>query len=382
MSLLYVACSGTVHGLMTSDERDTPGAPGLLLRTTPLARRVGSAATLWPGLALSAAVALASVLIAAWETRILGHPVIEALVVAILLGMIVRTAWSLPARYTPGVDFTAKELLEFAVFLLGASVNVPLLVDAGTSLAIGIVLLVVIGIAASYGIGRAFGLPPTLAILVACGNAICGNSAIAAVAPVIGARKEHVASSIAFTAILGVVVVVGLPLLIGPLGFSHYQYGVLAGLSVYAVPQVLAAAFPVSVLSGQVGTLVKLVRVLMLGPVVLFFALRFRHRPDINQQCASPSRQTFRLTHYVPWFISGFVLLAMARSMGVVPPTWVDPTREVSMWLTVAAMAALGLGVDVRAIRRVGVPVVATVSASLALLMVLSVVLIRTLHIR
>ena len=77
-------------------------------------------------------------------------------------------------------------------------------------------LLVVLGIGASYAIGRALGLPHKLAVLVACGNSICGNSAIAAVAPVIGAEREHVASSIAFTAILGVVVVVGLPLLDPP----------------------------------------------------------------------------------------------------------------------------------------------------------------------
>ena len=100
-------------------------------------------------------------------------------------------------------------------------------------------LLVVLGLSLSYGIGRAMGLPHKLAVLVACGNAICGNSAIAAVAPVIHAEKEHVASAIAFTAILGVAVVIGLPFLITPLGLSHYQYGVLAGLTVYAVPQVL-----------------------------------------------------------------------------------------------------------------------------------------------
>ena len=87
-------------------------------------------------------------------------------------------------------------------------------------------------------------LSSKLAVLVACGNAICGNSAIAAVAPVIGADREDVAASIALTAVLGVAVVVLLPLLIPVLGLSNYQYGVLAGLTVYAVPQVLAAAFP------------------------------------------------------------------------------------------------------------------------------------------
>src|SRR5690606_37559890 len=101
-------------------------------------------------------------------------------------------------------------------------------------------------------------------VLVACGNSICGNSAIAAVAPVIGATSRDVAASIAFTAVLGIGMVLSLPLLVPLLDLSETQFGVLAGLTVYAVPQVLAATTPVGALSVQLGTLVKLVRVLML----------------------------------------------------------------------------------------------------------------------
>jgi uncharacterized integral membrane protein (TIGR00698 family) len=292
--------------------------------------------------------------------------------------MVLRTLWDPPAGVEAGVSFTAKQLLEVAVLLLGASVDLPLLLRAGPSLAAGIVLLVVLGLAFSYGIGRAMGLPAKLAVLVACGNSICGNSAIAAVAPVIRADKEHVASSIAFTAILGVIVVVGLPFLIGPLGLSDYQYGVLAGLTVYAVPQVLAATFPVSVLSGQVGTLVKLVRVLMLGPVVLFFALRHRHDPDAPKEGAV----RFQLTRFVPWFIVGFLMLAALRSSGALPPQAAALMKTLSGWLTVAAMAALGLGVDLKAIRRVGRPVILTVTGSLMILVALSITLIHVLSIR
>lgn len=324
-----------------------------------------------PGVALAALVGLVSLAVAAIEERQLGHAVVEGLVVAILLGMLIRSVWTPPAMLDAGIGFAAREVLEVAVLLLGASVDLPLLLKAGPSLAIGIVLLVVIGLAGSYAIGRLLRLPHKLAVLVACGNSICGNSAIAAVAPVIHADREHVASSIAFTAILGVAVVLGLPLLIHPLGFNHYQYGVLAGLTVYAVPQVLAAAFPVSVLSGQVGTLVKLVRVLMLGPVVVFFALT--HRGE--------GRARIQITRVVPWFIVGFLILAGLRSYGVIPAEWVAPTRFVSGTLTVLAMAALGLGVDLRVVRRVGASVVATVSLSLVMLLGLSVALIRLLAI-
>jgi uncharacterized integral membrane protein (TIGR00698 family) len=351
-----------------------PPAPATAA-AAPLSRRnAGTPRALAPGITISVAVSVASLGVAAIEERVFGHPIIEALVVAILLGMLVRTLWTPPRAADAGVSFTAKQVLEVAVFLLGASVDLPLLLKAGPALALGIVLLVVLGISASYGISRALGLPHTLAVLVACGNSICGNSAIAAVAPVIKADREHVVSSIAFTAILGVVVVIGLPFLIHPLGLSFYQYGVVAGLTVYAVPQVLAAAFPVSVLSGQVGTLVKLVRVLMLGPVVLFFALTHRD--------ATPSRPAFQLTRFVPWFIIGFLLLACLRSTGRIPAAWVDPTRTLSSWLTVGAMAALGLGVDLKAISRVGRPVIAAVTGSLLVLLGLSVGLIHLLGIR
>lgn len=333
--------------------------------------------TFIPGLLLVGAVSVAALAVASVEERIFGHPIVEALVVAILLGMILRTAWTPPPRVDPGVRFAAKQMLEVAVFLLGISVNLPLLVRAGAPLAMGIVLLVVLGLASSFAIGRALGLPTPLAVLIACGNSICGNSAIAAVAPVIDAKQEHVASSIAFTAILGVVVVVGLPLLMHPLGLNDYQYGVLAGLTVYAVPQVLAAAFPVSVLAGQVGTLVKLVRVLMLGPVVIFFAIRHRHA----QPRGGEKRPSMHIGRLVPWFIVGFLLLAALRSSGIVPDAWVDPTRTLSVWLTIAAMAALGLGVDLKAIAKVGRPVVTTVTASLFVLLALAIALIRTLRI-
>ena len=155
----------------------------------------------------------------------------------------------------------------------------------------------------------------------------------------------------------------------------------LAGLTVYAVPQVLAAAFPVSVLSGQVGTLVKLMRVLMLGPVVLFFALRHPARRDPSAAAQKPGRRA-RMTRFVPWFIIGFMLFGALRSGGVITPAVADPMKTLSTWLTVLAMAALGLGVDLRAISRVGKPVMLTVSASLLVLLTLSLTLIHLLAIQ
>ncbi len=205
---------------------------------------------------------------------------------AILLGVAIRTVWAPGARFRAGIGFCAKALLEVAVVLLGASVSARTVLALGPALLGGIVAVVAVAIATSYAICRALGLGRRMAILVACGNSICGNSAIAAVAPVIGADGEDVASSIAFTAVLGVVVVLLLPLLVPVLAMSLTQYGVLAGLTVYAVPQVLAATLPIGALSNQVGTVVKLVRVLMLGPVVLALSLLTRGLREETDEAA------------------------------------------------------------------------------------------------
>ena len=325
-----------------------------------------------PGLAVVVLVSATAAVVGMLEARIIGRAIIEPLVLAIVIGMIVRTARGASTATEPGVRFAAKEVLEVAVCLLGATMDVPRLFASGPALALGIVVLVCAALACGYVIGRLLGLSRNLAVLVACGNAICGNSAIAAVAPVIGADREDVAAAIALTAVLGIGVVLLLPLLIPLLGYSHYQYGVLAGLTVYAVPQVLAAAFAVSALSGQVATAVKLARVLMLGPVVTFFAIR-AHRA---------SASTLSIRKLVPWFVVGFIILAGLRSAGVITESVGEAAKMVAGWLTIGAMAALGLSVDVRSVRRVGSRVTTAVAGSLVTLILLAVVLIKLLGIQ
>lgn len=333
-----------------------------------------SFAALVPGIVASAVVSAISLAIGAAEEGLFGRAIIEPLVVAILVGMAVRTVRGDRPAEDPGVKFVAKDVLEFAVAILGATMDVPQLFASGPSLAAGIALLVVLALTIGYGVGRAAGLSHNLAILVATGNAICGNSAIAAVAPAIGAEKKDVAASIALTAVLGVGVVLGLPLLMAPLHYSEYQYGVLAGLTVYALPQVLAAAFAVSALSGQVATAVKLARVLMLGPVVIAFSLLARRQ----QRDAPVGRMKFP----VPSFVIGFIVLALFRSLHLISDGVADAAKNLAGWLTIAAMAALGLGVDVRTVTTVGARVVAAVAGSLVALISLAILLIRLLAIR
>ena len=319
---------------------------------------------LLPGLLLACLVAGIAWLIVRIIEPLMGRVAIDALVLALLLGMLVRLFWRIPKRTDAGVAFAGKTVLEFAIVLLGASMDLRAIADAGVKLFGAAVLAVVLAVSLGTFLGRRAGLTPKLAILVAVGNAICGNSAIAAVAPTIRAKQQEVASAIAVTAVLGVSVVLLLPLLVPLVGLSDYQYGVLAGLTVYAVPQVLAATLPVSVESGQIGSLVKLTRVLLLGPVVAVFAFLYRNEHG--------STARLSVQRFLPWFLVGFAALAVARTSGLIPASVGGPVQDVSKLLTLVAMAGLGLSVDVRSVRGVGGRVALVVVALLFVLVILA----------
>jgi len=328
-----------------------------------------------PGVLLCVFVSAVALALERAEAALFGRAWVEALVLAILAGTVLRSAWSPSARWQPGIDFSAKFLLEVAVVLLGLSLSAQAVAAAGPGLLAGIVGVVFVSLVATYALGRAAGLPKRMAVLVASGNSICGNSAIAAVAPVIGAKASDVASAIAFTAVLSVAVVLILPFMAIPLGLGAGDFGIVAGLTVYAVPQVLAATAPLGAVAMQVGTMVKLIRVLMLGPLVLFLSMiAARRGGSANRPSAFPP-----LRRLVPWFIVGFLLLAMLRSLGWIPELLLRPAAVTSSMLMVVSMAALGLGVDVRAVAAAGRRVSLVVTLSLLLLAAMALALMRLL---
>lgn len=305
----------------------------------------------------------------------LGVTGFEPLVMALIVGMALRLFVAPPRTLEPGLVFASRTMLEFGIVLLGASLNFCDLGTAGIRLVSFAVTGVVLTLVLAMVIGRALGLPTRLSALVGIGNAICGNSAIAAVAPVIRATKQEIASAIALTAGLSVGVVLLLPPLAPLFGLSDREYGVVAGLSVYAVPQVLAATLAVSTESGEYGTLVKLVRVLLLGPVVAGAAIVMARQRSTSVDTAESS--SFRLSKFVPWFVIGFFGLALLRTSSVVPETLGDLGKETSRWLTVIAMAALGFSVDLRSVRATGPRVAALVLGLTVFLIMLGVVLVK-----
>ncbi|EJF84262.1 UPF0324 membrane protein [Bartonella elizabethae Re6043vi] len=301
------------------------------------------------------------------EKQLFGQAWLESLVLAILLGSVTRSCFTMPTYFQKGITFCAKTLLEVAIVLLGASISIHAVLSAGWSLLASIVFVIFVTIILSFIIGRIFGLSKHLAMLVACGNAICGNSAIVAVAPVIKAKHEEIAASIAFTALLGILIILCLPFAHPLLNLSFNQYGVLAGMVVYAVPQVLAATASVSFASVQIATIVKLVRVLMLGPLIFALSLIYRRSEQIH----------FRWHTLVPWFIIGFMMMMLVRSSNLIPETALNPIKFIAQLFTVISMAALGLGVDIRSLKKAGWRVILASTCSIIILGICSLIMIQ-----
>ncbi len=337
-----------------------------LLSMPALARLTASL----PGLLLSLAVAGAGLILERLEFRLLGFRPIEGLVLAIVVGTVLRSSVRLPPAFTPGIRVSAHFLLECAIVSLGASVSLAAIGQAGPRLVGGIAVVVLASIGVSFAISRMLGLSPKLAFLIAFGNSICGNSAIAASAPVVEASAEDVAASIAFTAVLGIAAVLLMPIIGLAIHLSQVQYGVFAGLTVYAVPQVLAATAPMGAVSLQTGTLVKLVRVLMLGPLLFIVGL-----------ARGLGGRHVSIAHVLPWFILGFAVMAALRAADLFSPAALSVLASTSSLFTTMAMAGLGLTVDVRSLRQAGGRVILAAAVSLVALCIISMAMIRLLGI-
>jgi uncharacterized membrane protein YadS len=261
-----------------------------------------------PGLALTAALG-----VVAWGgARAVGarypRAGIDAVVLAVLAGVIVRAFWHPAPWAVPGIGIAARQVLEVAIVLLGVATDARWMARAGLELAVAIAAATTLALGAGLAWGRVFGLPRSHALLVASGNAISGNSAIAVLASVTGApRREETASAVAYTALLSLALVLALPFVRAWLSLVDLSYGIVTGLTVYAVPQVLAAAYPVSVQAGQLGTMVKLARVLMLIPLVTGISL-------IRRRQARSAGAALSLRGRVPCYVLGFLVSMVAHS--------------------------------------------------------------------
>lgn len=314
-----------------------------------------------PGVALAVAIGLAATLVGL-QLPVLGGPV-PAVVIGAVVGWLVRRRRRHDVGdgdlgvLQPGVQFASGRVLQFAVVLLGAQLSIgEVLRIGGETLPVMLATLAVCLVAA-WGIGRLLRVSGALRTLIGVGTGICGASAIAAVTPVIGAVSADVAYAMSTIFLCNIAAVFVFPVLGHALGLSQHAFGVFAGTAVNDTSSVVATATVYGRQATDTAVVVKLVRTLMIIPIVVGLA-GLEARRTAREQLASadgPGRaggvRVFRL---VPWFLIGFLVVVLLRTVGVLPAAAAPAFSTAATFLITVALAAIGVSTDFGALRRAG----------------------------
>lgn len=304
-----------------------------------------------PGFAAALIIAAISKLI----ESILPIHLIGASVIALFIGMIINHFWKPNDTFSAGLKFTSKKILKFAIILLGASLNIKIVLEVGKlSLCVmAFTLFTCFGV--GYFVGRALKINWKLSNLISAGTGICGGSAIAAIAPVIDADDSDIAYAMSATFLFDMAMIVLFPIMGQAMGLSDMAYGLWAGTAVNDTSSVVAAGYAFSEAAGDFATMVKLTRTLSIIPTVIAFALI---NARIKRKEAGAGGEAVKaklgLTKIIPWFILGFLALAVINSFGVIPQAVSSGMKDVSKFLMVSALAAIGLNTSFKDMKKSG----------------------------
>lgn len=269
------------------------------------------------------------------------------LVIAIIIGMVWRSLFGLREELHPGVSFSSKKLLRVGIILLGMRLNLADIYHAGSSVFIIAIINIVFALFVVYGLTRLFGVEKRLGILTACGTAICGAAAVVAIAPQIKAKEEETAVGAATVALLGTIFTLVYTGLYSVLNLSEKGYGVFAGGTLHEIAHVIAAAAVGGDAAVDLAVIVKLTRVALLVPVALIIGwLAQRQNKEKGEGKLSLS--------IIPWFILGFIAMSGFNTLGIVSEEVASGIVTIAYLLIAMAMAGLGLGVEIRTFRKLG----------------------------
>ncbi|WP_139346595.1 YeiH family protein [Sinomonas mesophila] len=304
-----------------------------------------------PGLAVALAVALALAGLAGLI------PGLSPLLAAIALGIAARNAGLVPERLAPGLAVAARAPLRLGIVLLGLQLSLGDVAALGWGLPALAAAVVVLGIAATIGVGHLLGVPARQALLIACGFSICGAAAVAGVESVVKAEEEETLTAVALVVLFGTLMIPAVPLLAAALGLDDSTAAVWAGASVHEVAQVVAVGGALGGGALALAVTVKLARVLMLAPVAAVLAWRARRASSADGSRRPP---------LVPLFVLGFAALVAVRSALPVPGDVLAAVSGAQTVLLTTAMLALGTGVRLRSLVRRGGRTLALAAASTA----------------
>lgn len=313
-----------------------------------------SAATL-PGIAAALLIALVATFI---ESKLPIH-VVGAAVMAMFMGILLNPLVVKTELFSSGIKFTSKKILKFAIILLGLSLNINTILYVGKMSLVVMIFTLATCFGGGYFIGKALGLNWKLSNLISAGTGICGGSAIAAIAPTIDADDTDIAYAMSATFLFDMAMILLFPIMGQALGMSDEAFGIWAGTAVNDTSSVVATGYAFSEGAGDFATMVKLTRTLSIIPTVITFALinvRIKKREAATLNANDKDiKANVSILKIFPWFILGFLLMAIAASVFTIPDYVVAETKSTSKFLMVAALAAIGLNTSFKNLKKSGI---------------------------
>jgi uncharacterized integral membrane protein (TIGR00698 family) len=293
-----------------------------------------------PGVNLTAGLAFLAILMRSH----FGLNFFSSLTWAILLGMLVRNTVGVAQVYQPGITFSLKRILKLGIILLGMQLSLGQAISIGS---IGLFVAVASVVSTFFftcWIGQRLKVSKKLTQLIAGGTSICGAAAVVAVGTAIDSSEEDTAYAVALVTVFGAASMLIYPLLPALLDLTPQAYGLWCGASIHEVVQAIAAAFETNPLSGEVATIAKLSRVMLLAPITLLLGLFSVDRT---------AEQSRKLP--IPWFVLGFIILILINSLNFIPETLRIAIIDINQFLLTTALAAMGLGTNIQCIRQLGI---------------------------
>jgi uncharacterized integral membrane protein (TIGR00698 family) len=271
------------------------------------------------------------------------------MIISILLGMSWKSMMGVQQEAVAGINFSSKKLLRVGIILLGLRLNLTQIAEAGISIILIDAIVIAFTLVVMIALGKAFKINKHLSALIAVGTAVCGAAAIVAVAPLIKAKKEYIALSVACIAILGTFGAIGYIFIYPFIDLNDYSYGVLVGATLHELAHVIAAGIPGGETGSETALLVKLGRVALLIPVAIIMEFLFSR----NQIKADKKKKSIKELP-IPWFIFGFLAMSIINTIGLVPEFLTNILILISVYLLSMAMAGLGLGINFGDFKKVG----------------------------
>ena len=246
----------------------------------------------------------------------------------------------------PGLRFASQRVLRSGIILLGARLSLGEIARIGLPSTVAIVITMAVSFSVVLVVARLVHVERPLAVLIAVGSAVCGNTAIVATAPVIGARAREVAYAVATITLFGTLAVFLYPTVGRTFGIPQPSFGLWAGIAVNDTSQVIATSAAYGPDALDVATVVKLIRNALMAPLLFLIAAWWA---AIGASSAGSARGGVRRA--VPLFVLGFLALAALRTIGVISPEQAAVLDVAARALILVALAAVGTTIRVAELR-------------------------------